>query len=29
MDWLTKLAMKELSENWTEDQKWGDYGGNG
>jgi hypothetical protein len=25
MDSLTKLAMKELSENWTEDQKWGDY----
>jgi hypothetical protein len=22
---LEKLAMKDLSENWTKDQKWGDY----
>jgi|TARA_B110000090_G_scaffold37456_1_gene40911 ribosome assembly protein YihI (activator of Der GTPase) len=22
---LEKLAMKDLSENWTEDQKWVDY----
>ena len=25
MDWLTKLAMKDLTENWTKDQKWEDY----